>query len=270
MTISLNEKSSQIKQLQNRFCLPHKALQSYVAHYTFSLHQNEIHTPCLTLVPDASGCLVFTMTESGLICRFWGPTTKTTVVKNNNVPLRFFVEFQPGGSYFLFGIDLSSLTDCILPLADIDPQTEKKAQLIFEQSESTGDMIDHFDRLLLEKLERRQKNDVITKLYPCLKSCCASTTVGDLSSVTAYSPRHLNRLLSPVLGMNVKGYLRLLRINRLLQSVNSGQTDFTKLALDMGYFDQAHFIHDFKSVVDVTPTQYLKQMSVFYNENHKF
>ena len=70
---------------------PHPALKKYIAHYTLS-------PPCvsgpahLTLIPDASGCLVFAFGPSGIQAHFWGPTTHTVEVYNDfkQTPYRFF------------------------------------------------------------------------------------------------------------------------------------------------------------------------------------
>ena len=42
------------------------------------------------------------------------------------------------------------------------------------------------------------------------------------------------------------------------------------LAQALGYYDQAHFNHDFKSVCGVSPTVYQQKLSDFYRETHKF
>jgi AraC-like DNA-binding protein len=41
--------------------------------------------------------------------------------------------------------------------------------------------------------------------------------------------------------------------------------DWTQVALDCGYFDHAHFIHDFKSFAGVTPTGYQAARTPFQN-----
>ena len=49
-----------------------------------------------------------------------------------------------------------------------------------------------------------------------------------------------------------------------------GEVSLTHLAQELGYFDQAHFIHDFRSVCGVTPGTYRAELSDFYNEPLKF
>ena len=44
----------------------------------------------------------------------------------------------------------------------------------------------------------------------------------------------------------------------------------TALAQDLGYYDQPHFIHDFRAVCGVPPSAYLERMAGFYNEPLKF
>jgi AraC-like DNA-binding protein len=45
-------------------------------------------------------------------------------------------------------------------------------------------------------------------------------------------------------------------LERLAQG---GNVEWARLALDLGYFDQAHFIRDFKALVGRTPGEYLRQ-----------
>ena len=44
----------------------------------------------------------------------------------------------------------------------------------------------------------------------------------------------------------------------------------TAIAQQCGFYDQAHFIHDFREICNVTPQQYQKQLQDYYNESFKF
>jgi AraC-like DNA-binding protein len=56
------------------------------------------------------------------------------------------------------------------------------------------------------------------------------------------------------------------RFQRALALANRGRrVDWTGVALDCGYFDQAHFIHDFRSFAGLTPTEYLASKT---SKNH--
>ncbi|HGH0539581.1 TPA: helix-turn-helix domain-containing protein, partial [Clostridioides difficile] len=95
-------------------------------------------------------------------------------------------------------------------------------------------------------------------------------SVKNISQISCYSERHLNRIFNNSLGMSVKSYLRLLRINLVLQEIQNNKIPFATLAQDIGYYDQSHFINDFKSICGVNPTTYIKNLSDFYNEKYKF
>lgn len=90
----------------------------------------------------------------------------------------------------------------------------------------------------------------------------------DLAAESGYSARHLNRLLQEDVGLNLKLLSRIFRINRacLLLPLRD---DLTALAQELGYHDQAHFIHDFQGVCGVSPGKYKRGMSDFYNEEIK-
>ena len=92
------------RSLTHLYLRPHPALRPFVAHYTLCLSAPVPPPPApgmLTLIPDASGCLVFTLGEGLLDARAYGPTTRTVTVANDlgSGPPRFFVEFQIGRAH---------------------------------------------------------------------------------------------------------------------------------------------------------------------------
>ncbi len=87
-----------------------------------------------------------------------------------------------------------------------------------------------------------------------------------LTRATGYSRRHLNRVASDCIGMSIKLFSRIIRMNNACHALSVPNCSLTALAHSFDYHDQAHFIHDFKSICGVTPGQYRETMSHFYNE----
>jgi AraC-like DNA-binding protein len=83
-------------------------------------------------------------------------------------------------------------------------------------------------------------------------------SVGALSKSIGWSDRHFARQFNHQLGMTPKSFARLLRFGRAVRQLTR-QRDrrLTDIALDCGYYDQAHFAHDFHEFAGVTPTELL-------------
>lgn len=271
--LSIHPVSNIINQSNNHFYIsPHPLLKTYIAHYTISFPSKSIFPGILTLIPDASGCVVLTFDSNDLHSYFWGPTTKTVYVKRDemDVPVRIFVEFLPGGAYHLTGINQTELTDSKVPLEDINFVLARNINILFESSKNFKEFLDGLDFLFLSCASKVEACPLITSIVPSLKEHSGTLSVKSVTNMTFYSERHLNRVFNQVLGMSVKKYSQLLRINHVLININEKDTTLTSIAQNSGYYDQSHFIHDFKAVCGVSPTQYTQQMSGFYNEAFKF
>ncbi|EGT3658920.1 TPA: helix-turn-helix transcriptional regulator [Clostridioides difficile] len=251
--------------------MPHKLLRQYIAHYTISIPDTSIKEK-LTLIPDASGCMIFKFDKKGIESAFWGATTKTTIVKNDieNVLFRVFVEFRPGGVYYLTGLSQRESTDLKISLEDFNTLFSLEVNSIFERTSTIKELVEQLDMLFLSYL---LKSNIVDMTIPILENARKQNSimsVKNISQISCYSERHLNRIFNNSLGMSVKSYLRLLRINLVLQEVQNNKRPFATLAQDIGYYDQSHFINDFKSICGVNPTTYIKNLSDFYNEKYKF
>ncbi len=84
--------------------------------------------------------------------------------------------------------------------------------------------------------------------------------VEDLAAGFGYSARSLQRLFSDYFGVSPKWVLRRYRLQEAADRLSEGRArSLEALALELGYFDQAHFNRDFKSLVGRTPAEYARQ-----------
>jgi AraC-like DNA-binding protein len=85
------------------------------------------------------------------------------------------------------------------------------------------------------------------------------TKVEQLVDRHAVSKRALQRLFQQYVGVGPKWVINRFRLHEALEQLANGvPTDWATIALDLGYFDQAHFIRDFKQLIGRTPAEYAR------------
>ncbi len=254
------------------YIAPSQALCGYVAHYTISFAGNNAVPDSLTLIPDASGCLIFTYDGYSLTSTLWGATTKTYIVKNdvNSCPMRLFIEFLPGGLFSLTGIKQTDLTDLQMPIWQIDSRLHTFVANAFESAKNLSSFIDMLNLILLSYMQNRVLPQVLVSAIANINQYEGCLSVKQLANMEFYSDRHLNRLFNDYLGINVKTFSKIVRINHVLKKLSGGHYPTVDIAQTAEFYDQAHFIHTFKSICGITPKKYLESMSEFYNEPFKF
>jgi methylphosphotriester-DNA--protein-cysteine methyltransferase len=73
------------------------------------------------------------------------------------------------------------------------------------------------------------------------------------------SPKKLIRLFAEEVGMTPKAYLRVSRFQRVLARIHAAQSvDWMEEVERHGYYDQPHFIHEFREFSGFTPTEYFR------------
>lgn len=83
-------------------------------------------------------------------------------------------------------------------------------------------------------------------------------TMEEIAQKIGYSQKHFIHLFKHHVGVAPKSYLRIMRFQKTLEEIAAAkEMDWSGLALDCGYYDQAHFIGDFKNFSGFTPEQYL-------------
>ena len=250
---------------------PHSLLRPLIAHYTVSIERNSYGTssPALSLIPDASGCLVFTC-ENGQICgQVWGATTRVVDVSTRPVPFRLFVEFLPGGLLSLLYGNQAALRDLRLPLEQVDAALHHAICETLQTTSTAQELVEKLDRLFLHRLFLHPLPDAAVSAANRLIHADGLLSVQELSRLEHYSERHLNRLFRLHFGMGVKTCARLSRINAAIRLMGASHS-LASLAQETGFYDQAHFDRDFHEICGVSPRTFLQNKSDFYKEPFKF
>jgi AraC-like DNA-binding protein len=93
-----------------------------------------------------------------------------------------------------------------------------------------------------------------------------AANVSAVTAMTGLSPKRFIERFKATVGVAPKHYCRILRFQQALAHAENGhRVDWTRIAMDSGYFDQAHFIHDFRSFAGLTPTGYQADRTQFRN-----
>jgi AraC-like DNA-binding protein len=86
------------------------------------------------------------------------------------------------------------------------------------------------------------------------RELCAVEALADRGGI---SRRTLQRLFNDYVGASPKWVIRRYRLHDAVKRLRTGEAlDFAQIALELGYFDQAHLINDFKGIIGYSPTQF--------------
>lgn len=186
------------------------------------------------------------------------------LASNRNVrPIKNLkIDLSPESIYTIFGISPKELIHQDIQLNEL--MGVETGTLLLEEMEAavTGEeMIAVAERYLLEKL---LTNKAIRDLrVPVPAVPLPDSRLDHLTTDYGKSARWLQKRYQDVYGMTFKQMQSNLRFHRahrcLWRSLTQEQTiSLTELAYTSGYYDQAHFIKDFKHYTGVTPSDYLK------------
>jgi AraC-like DNA-binding protein len=74
------------------------------------------------------------------------------------------------------------------------------------------------------------------------------------------SPRRFSEVFRREVGLSPKAFCRIRRFNEVLTRIERRtDVDWADIALSCGYFDQAHFNHDFRAFAGLSPSAYLRE-----------
>ncbi|EGT4968319.1 TPA: helix-turn-helix transcriptional regulator [Clostridioides difficile] len=253
------------------YLLPCIQLRNWISNFTISFPNQTIISDNYTIIPHGSVTLVFFYDATGLHSLLFGPTTKPKTVGGiaNRCDVILIIEFQPAGFFPLIGIQQSELIDKVVPFSIINTSLDLKIKKIFNESLSIDKLILKLEELLISNIKIEYSYEFILAIQLIIQNS-GNISSQEISKKVFYSSRHLNRLFNQYLGLSMKSFSRLVRINKSIKLLNNNKTSLMSICNELGFYDIPHFIKDFKIVCGITPQKYRANMSDFYSEIAKF
>lgn len=169
------------------------------------------------------------------------------------------VQFKPGGFYPFFKSSVSAILDGVIAFDDV---FDAEITDLEEQILSPGDKeksVERAERFLRKNLpEEDERVQQVNDIVDTVIEDEAITKVDQLAERVNMEKRKLHRLFKWYVGISPKWLIKRFRIQEVAEKIaeEDKKTDWTKLALGLGYYDQMDFIKDFKSIVGQTPAEY--------------
>jgi AraC-like DNA-binding protein len=92
------------------------------------------------------------------------------------------------------------------------------------------------------------------------------TNIARVNAKIGYSQKHFGEIFRRQVGVTPKSYLKIMRFQKAVKTIDAAnRIEWGKIALDCGFYDQAHFINDFKHFSGFTPEQYSKIHTNYQN-----
>lgn len=183
----------------------------------------------------------------------------------------FLIHFNPGMALPFYRIPLYEIKDLVVE-ADLvfGPDILRLRNLLLH-APTVRDMFYVASQFMLDWGKAGLNPD---PAFQCIQYAVQQMTLqaeqislNELVGRIGYSSKHFIHLFKKQVGVTPKEYLKIMRFQKVVLELEQ-QTNlphWTHLALDCGYYDQAHFIHDFKQFSGFTPEEYLNRKKDLLN-----
>jgi AraC-like DNA-binding protein len=239
---------------------PSPALAPFVEHYwVVSWELPEGISYPAEVLPHPNLNVAFTR-ERGWIT---GVTTRRYDYEVKGVGAVFGVMFRPGGFRPFFGRPVAELMDRTLDAAVVFPQASEAARLALLAEPDRQQMIAAAETMLIGRglPEVDPTIAVAAAIVELARTDREIVSVAALARQAGVNERTLQHLFQHYVGAGPKWVIRLYRlVEAAARATATDAPNWTEVAHELGYADQAHFTNDFRKIVGRAPSEYAREV----------
>ncbi len=169
--------------------------------------------------------------------------------------------FTPVGAAALLRAPLEEFAGVTTDLASIlgQPTELHQIQELFAEAANHSQRIGLLENFLLARLGVSEPDPLVTAAVAWLEQGRGSRRIEDLTRYIGLSQSALERRFRRIVGVSPKRFASLVRLQQAVRLRTNG-TDFATAAQTAGYFDQSHFIKDFRRATGTTPDLFFRTL----------
>ena len=284
MDPKINYLSSYFKTGEMEFTriMPHRDLEGFVECYWMMYSQDSV-PQVEKIIPDGFTEIIFNYADvyKSKINGDWtlqspnllaGQLKTFFYLQNTGRTGSIAVKLKPAALTQLFGFSMDQYLDKMIDLDSLPNPGLKKLREEIEDCVSLGynreqqfvkRMLDEYFAKLIQGAPQNPLEGPLNLIF----SSNGMVTVTEMASAAGVGERQLERLFKKYIGLTPKYYARIIRFNYIFQLIKSKENSWAEIAYQSGYYDQSHFIHNFKAFTGEDPSAYFfgqKNMANFF------
>lgn len=175
---------------------------------------------------------------------------------------------HPLAPYYLFHIPGNEILNGWKDLLEAVPKNSRKYFESITSNTEPLEIISVIFDAMQNLLEHRINSiDWLDKTMLEIFKNNGAISMSELVDKTPLSTRHFRRKFKEIVGTSPKYFCKVIQLNSVFQTIKSGNEEkLHALALDNGYYDQAHFINDFNKLIGESPVNFLKGEFTFLKD----
>jgi AraC-like DNA-binding protein len=190
-----------------------------------------------------------------------GQMSGPILISPNGVVQLLGIRFHPGGTAPFVRVPMSELTDQIAELGGLSSVLERELLMVSEDLSSLRERTTAIESVLIARLLRGSFHSSATKLAARIVESAGCVSVDQLATAAGISSRQLERRFLREIGIGPKLLGRILRFQQIFRAVERVDSAWASIAVECGYYDQAHLIRDFTQFAGQTPAVLLAERS---------
>ncbi len=171
------------------------------------------------------------------------------------------INFKPTALHKLTGLDISQFTNKHLNFELMKGDFSKKIKNLFEKHNNDfKTLFINIENLLLEQPLLHNKNTIaIDNTINYIKKKEGLLSVTDILEIVPFSQKTLESQFKKMVGLTPSKYIRILRFLNLMKQYENSTIDLKDLIYMYNYYDESHFIKDFKLFTSKSPSVFFKE-----------
>ncbi len=167
------------------------------------------------------------------------------------------VKMMPTSITKLFGIPMNQLTDSVVDLHSLQSIHSKLGILPKPSLQDKETFIQSFEEKVLDLVkDNKYKCLAVDIAVAAISQSHGILSISELCKDIDISERQLERQFSRYVGLSPKFYARIVRFNYIFELMQNKDSTWSDLVYQSGFYDQSHFIKNFKEFTGEDPTAY--------------
>ena len=190
---------------------------------------------------------------------FVGQMTRPILITPTGAVQLLGIRFHPGGAFPFFRQPMHEVTNQVVQLGQLGGALEQDLLADAVQEPLLSGKIAAVEKWFGQRLQDCKPDSWLMPLTARIVRLGGQVSIDELAFAAGVSGRQLERRFLSEVGLGPKQLCRILRFQQVLRVVEQDNAGWSAVAVDCGYYDQAHLIRDFREFARQTPAVLLAQ-----------